>query len=101
VPLSIAMSLGAALLLHSKLGWFKPFFRTAYFAPVVTKAYSVDRISGSHPIDSSETTPMQRMVQGIVPRADVATVPRVRFLRRSRTSESVRRWYRDGAMSWA
>ena len=30
VPLSIAMSLGAALLLHSKLGWFKPFFRTAY-----------------------------------------------------------------------
>ncbi|HMB42250.1 MAG TPA: sugar ABC transporter permease, partial [Luteimonas sp.] len=41
VPLSIAMSLGAALLLHSKLGWFKPFFRTAYFAPVVTTVVAV------------------------------------------------------------
>jgi multiple sugar transport system permease protein len=36
VPLSIGVSLGAALLLHSKLGYFKPFFRTAFFAPVVT-----------------------------------------------------------------
>ena len=41
VPLSIAMSLGAALLLHSRLGWFKPFFRTAYFAPVVTTVVAV------------------------------------------------------------
>ena len=41
VPLSIAMSLGAALLLHSKLGWFKPLFRTAYFAPVVTTVVAV------------------------------------------------------------
>ena len=41
VPLSIAVSLGAALLLHSKLGWFKPFFRTAYFAPVVTTVVAV------------------------------------------------------------
>ena len=41
VPLSIAMSLGAALLLHSKLGWIKPFFRTAYFAPVVTTVVAV------------------------------------------------------------
>lgn len=41
VPLSIAMSLGAALLLHSKLGRFKPFFRTAYFAPVVTTVVAV------------------------------------------------------------
>ena len=36
VPLSIAASLGTALLLHAKLARFKPFFRTALFAPVVT-----------------------------------------------------------------
>jgi multiple sugar transport system permease protein len=41
VPLSIAVSLGAALLLHSKLGHFKPFFRTAFFAPVVTTVVAV------------------------------------------------------------
>jgi multiple sugar transport system permease protein len=41
VPLSIAVSLGAALLLHSKLGWFRPFFRTAFFAPVVTTVVAV------------------------------------------------------------
>ena len=41
VPLSVAMSLGAALLLHSKAGRFKPFFRTAYFAPVVTTVVAV------------------------------------------------------------
>ena len=41
VPLSIALSLGAALLLHSRLGVFKPFFRTAYFAPVVTTVVAV------------------------------------------------------------
>ena len=41
VPLSIAVSLGAALLLHSKLGFFKPFFRTAFFAPVVTTVVAV------------------------------------------------------------
>lgn len=41
VPLSIAVSLGAALLLHSKLGYFKPFFRTAFFAPVVTTVVAV------------------------------------------------------------
>ena len=41
VPLSIAVSLGAALLLHSKLGYLKPFFRTAYFAPVVTTVVAV------------------------------------------------------------
>ena len=41
VPLSIAMSLAAALLLHSRLGRFKPFFRTAYFAPVVTTVVAV------------------------------------------------------------
>jgi multiple sugar transport system permease protein len=41
VPLSIAVSLAAALLLHSKLGWFKPFFRTAFFAPVVTTVVAV------------------------------------------------------------
>ena len=36
VPLSIAASLGAALLLDSRLARFKAFFRTALFAPVVT-----------------------------------------------------------------
>ena len=41
VPLSIGTSLGAALLLNSKLAWFKPFFRTAFFAPVVTSMVAV------------------------------------------------------------
>ena len=41
VPLSIAVSLGAALLLHSRLARFKPLFRTAYFAPVVTTVVAV------------------------------------------------------------
>jgi multiple sugar transport system permease protein len=36
VPLSIAVSLGSALLLHSRAARFKAFFRTALFAPVVT-----------------------------------------------------------------
>ena len=36
VPLSIAVSLGTALLLHSPLSRFRGFFRTALFAPVVT-----------------------------------------------------------------
>ncbi len=40
-PLSIALSLGAALLLQSKLGAFKPFYRTAFFAPVVTTVVAV------------------------------------------------------------
>ncbi len=38
VPLSLAASLGAALLLHSPLARCKAFFRTALFAPVVTTA---------------------------------------------------------------
>jgi len=41
VPLSIAASLGTALLLHSKLARLKPFFRTALFAPVVTTLVAV------------------------------------------------------------
>ena len=41
VPLSIVVSLGAAVLLHSRLGRFKPLFRTAYFAPVVTTVVAV------------------------------------------------------------
>lgn len=41
VPLSIATSLGAALLLNSPLARFKPFFRTALFAPVVTTVVAV------------------------------------------------------------
>ena len=41
VPLSIALSLGAALLLDSRLALFKPFFRTALFAPVVTTLVAV------------------------------------------------------------
>ena len=41
VPLSIAASLGAALLLDSKLTRFKGFFRTALFTPVVTTVVAV------------------------------------------------------------
>ena len=41
VPLSIAASFGAALLLHSRLARFPAFFRTALFAPVVTTLVAV------------------------------------------------------------
>jgi multiple sugar transport system permease protein len=41
VPLSIAVSLGAALLLNSKVARFKPFFRVALFAPVVTTLVAI------------------------------------------------------------
>jgi multiple sugar transport system permease protein len=41
VPLSIALSLGSAVLLNSKLARFKPVFRTALFAPVVTTLVAV------------------------------------------------------------
>ena len=41
VPLSIVASLGAALLLQSRLARFKPFFRTSLFAPVVTTVVAV------------------------------------------------------------
>ena len=41
VPLSIAVSLGAALLLHSRLATLKPLFRTTFFAPVVTTVVAV------------------------------------------------------------
>ncbi len=40
-PLSILVSLGAALLLQSKLVRFKGLFRTVYFAPVVTTLVAV------------------------------------------------------------
>jgi multiple sugar transport system permease protein len=40
-PLSIAVSLGAALLLNSKMVRWKPFFRLVYFAPVVTTLVAV------------------------------------------------------------
>jgi multiple sugar transport system permease protein len=41
VPLSIAFSLGTAVLLQSRLARFKPLFRTALFAPVVTTLVAV------------------------------------------------------------
>ena len=41
VPLSIAMSLAAALLLDSRLARWKGFYRTALFAPVVTTVVAV------------------------------------------------------------
>jgi len=41
VPLSITISFGTALLLHSKLVKFPAFFRTALFAPVVTTLVAV------------------------------------------------------------
>lgn len=40
-PLSIAVSLSAALLLHSKLTKFKSLFRLAYFLPVITTLVAV------------------------------------------------------------
>lgn len=40
-PLSIAVSLGAALLLNARIVRFKPFFRFVYFAPVVTTLVAV------------------------------------------------------------
>ncbi len=41
VPLSIGLSLGAALLLTSRFARWQPFFRTALFAPVVTTVVAV------------------------------------------------------------
>ena len=41
VPLSIAVSFGTALLLHSRLVKFPSVFRTALFAPVVTTLVAV------------------------------------------------------------
>ena len=41
VPLSIALSLATAVLLQSPLARFKPLFRTAMFAPVVTTLVAV------------------------------------------------------------
>lgn len=41
VPVSIGVSLGAALLLNSPLARFKGFYRTALFAPVVTTLVAV------------------------------------------------------------
>ena len=41
VPLSIGLSLAAALLLHSRLARFTGFYRTAFFAPVVTTVVAV------------------------------------------------------------
>jgi multiple sugar transport system permease protein len=40
-PLSVAVSLGMALLVSSKLARFKPLFRTVYFLPVVTSLVAV------------------------------------------------------------
>jgi multiple sugar transport system permease protein len=41
VPVSIVVSFGAALLLHSRLVRFRAFFRTVLFAPVVTTLVAV------------------------------------------------------------
>lgn len=40
-PLSVAASLAAALLVNARLARFKPFFRSAYFAPWVTTLVAV------------------------------------------------------------
>jgi multiple sugar transport system permease protein len=40
-PLTIAVALGAALLLNARLARFKAFFRTIYFTPVVTTIVGV------------------------------------------------------------
>ena len=44
VPLSLAASIGAALLVNSRLARFRGFFRTALFAPVVTTLVAVAMI---------------------------------------------------------
>lgn len=41
VPLSIGLSLGAALLINARMARFKAFFRTLYFAPVVSTLVAV------------------------------------------------------------
>lgn len=41
VPLSLGLSLGAAMLVNSKVARFRNFFRTVYFAPVVTTLVAV------------------------------------------------------------
>ena len=41
MPLSVGVSIGAALLLHSRLSRWRGFFRTALFAPVVTTLVAV------------------------------------------------------------
>ncbi|MBC7483939.1 MAG: sugar ABC transporter permease [Rhizobacter sp.] len=41
VPVSIGLSLGAAMLLNSRFAKWQPFFRTALFAPVVTTVVAV------------------------------------------------------------
>src|SRR5262249_37897259 len=41
VPASLGASLGAALLIDARVARFKGFFRTAYFAPVVTTLVAV------------------------------------------------------------
>ena len=40
-PLSVGVSLGVALMLHAKTAKFRTFFRTGYFAPVVTTLVAV------------------------------------------------------------
>lgn len=40
-PLSVAVSLGTALMLHSKLAKFRSFYRTVYFLPVVSSLIAV------------------------------------------------------------
>ena len=42
VPLSLAASLASALLVNSRLAYLAAFFRTAFFAPVVTTLVGVD-----------------------------------------------------------
>ena len=41
VPVSLGLSLGAALLLNTRVAKWQPFFRTALFAPVVTTVVAV------------------------------------------------------------
>ena len=41
VPLSLGLSLGAAMLVNSRVARFRNFFRTVYFAPVVTTLVAV------------------------------------------------------------
>src|ERR1700694_1380576 len=50
VPLSLAASLASALLVNSRLAYFTAFFRTVFFAPVVTTLVGVGVAGGRGPV---------------------------------------------------
>ena len=53
MPLSIGLSLAAAVLLQSRLVRFKPLLRTALFAPVVTTLVAAENAITARPSRTS------------------------------------------------